>query len=138
MFAGLKRFSLFSPGKLIVWNNFHKIVFTFISNIFSVNLINSTKNGCPFFFTTSVCIGQLNSADIDWPWCIDDSCIVYMQQLQTVLYLDMCRVWRDVYWLTYCQVSGVYIVGWFKTGRVLSALVLKIVFLMDTLLLVHG
>ena len=31
-------------------------------------------------------------------WCIDgSSCIVYIQQLQSVLYLDMCRVWRDVY-----------------------------------------
>ena len=71
-------------------------------------------------------------------WCIDGSCIVYIQQLQSVLYLDMCRMWRDVYWFTHCQVSGVYIVGWFKTGRVLSVWVLKIVFLMDTLLFVHG
>jgi len=41
--------------------------------------------------------------------------------MTTVLYLDMCRVWRDVYWFTHCQDSGVYLVGCFKTGRVLSA-----------------
>ena len=105
------------------------------SNIVSVNLMNSSKKTVVL---VNVCIRKLNNADMDWPWCIDESFIVYMQQLQTVLYLDMCIVRRDAYWFTHCQVSGVYIVGWFKTGRVLSAWVLKTVFMMDTLLFVHG
>ena len=36
--------------------------------------------------------------EIDWPWCIDESFIVYMQELQCTLFLD---IWRDVYWLVH-------------------------------------
>jgi len=81
--------------------------------------------------------GKQLCADIDRLCCIEQSFIVCRPQLQSMLFLDICIVWRDVYWSTHCQFGGVYVVGWFEPGWVFSAWILEIVFFNDNSLFVH-